>query len=389
MLGRELQDAQVRRLVASEGMVVDVTAWNAAHDYHTVHQLRHNISMHRPGITSGLEVVAWDPPDNSIIINPGIALDSEGHTVVVADAQRFRLQTNEPGMLYLILQYREVSAGEGRGASDSDGGPTNSVIEAYRLEERRELPEDSYIELARINVSGDGSTITDSLDVVNPTANEIDLRYRQLSGPRPIAYFRIGVVPLEMTEEGHVPHSLGVMSLIRSVNNSTPFFAEFKGSISLNQEIADCDLLVIAGHQEFSLADEWIEVLKTFLDRGGVVFGEACRAAEDNSSLFRQSFIDLADALDKQLASVERGNRLLTSHYLFAQAPDGPDGSGVIVAGDGLIYSDADYGCLWDGGRPNVPASREAIRSALELGTNLGVLSSGRVRTQSVRMTET
>ncbi|MCH9010343.1 MAG: DUF4159 domain-containing protein [Chloroflexi bacterium] len=389
MLGRELQDAQVRRLVASEGMVVDVTAWNAAHDYHTVHQLRHNISMHRPGITSGLEVVAWDPPDNSIVINPGIALDSEGHTVVVADAQRFQLQTNEPGMLYLILQYREVPAGEGRGASDSDGGPTNSVIEAYRLEERRELPEDSYIELARIDVSGDGSTITDSLNVVNPTANEIDLRYRQLSGPRPIAYFRIGVVPLEMTEEGHVPHSLGVMSLIRSVNNSTPFFAEFKGSISLNQEIADCDLLVIAGHQKFSLADEWTEVLKTFLDRGGVVFGEACRAAEDNSSLFRQSFIDLADALDKQLASVERGNRLLTSHYLFAQAPDGPDGSGAIVAGDGLIYSDGDYGCLWDGGRPNVPASREAIRSALELGTNLGVLSSGRVRTQSVRMTET
>ena len=389
MLGRELQDAQVRRLVASEGMVVDVTAWNAAHDYHTVHQLRHNISMHRPGITSGLEVVAWDPPDNSIIINPGIALDSEGHTVVVADAQRFQLQTNEPGMLYLVLQYREVPAGEGRGASDSDGGPTNSVIEAYRLEERRELPEDSYIELARIDVSGDGSTITDSLNVVNPTANEIDLRYRQLSGPRPIAYFRIGVVPLEMTEEGHVPHSPGVMSLIRSVNNSTPFFAEFKGSISLNQEIADCDLLVIAGHQEFSLADEWTEVLKTFLDRGGVVFGEACRASEDNSSPFRQSFIDLANALEKQLASVERGNRLLTSHYLFAQAPDGPDGSGAIVAGDGLIYSDGDYGCLWDGGRPNVPASREAIRSALELGTNLGVLSSGRVRTQSVRMSET
>ncbi|MCH8062978.1 MAG: hypothetical protein IH861_10795, partial [Chloroflexi bacterium] len=80
---------------------------------------------------------------------------------------------------------------------------------------------------------------------------------------------------------------------------------------------------------------------------------------------------------------------LFTSHYLFAQAPDGPDGSGVIVAGDGLIYSDSDYGCLWDGGRPDVPASREAIRSALELGTNLGVLSSSRVRTQSVRMTET
>ena len=388
MLGRELQDAQIRRLVASEGMVVDVTAWNAAHDYHTVHQLRHNMLMHRPGITSGLEVVAWDPPDNSIVINPGIALDDEGHTVVVADAQRFQLRTNESGVLYLILQYREVPGGDIRGESDSDAGSSGSVIEAYRLEERRELPENSYVELARIDVSGDGSAMTDALDVMNPLANEIDLRYRQLSGPRPMANVRIGVVPLEMTEDGHVPHAPGVMSLIRSVNSSTPYLAEFRGSVSLNQEITDCDLLVIAGHQEFSLTDEWTEVLKTFLDRGGVLFGEACRAAEEDSTPFRQSFIDLADALEKQLDSVERGDRLFTAHYLFAQAPDGPDGSGVIVAGDGLIYSDADYGCLWDGGRPDVPASREAIRSALELGANLGVLSSSRVRTQSVRMTE-
>ena len=389
MLGRELQDAQLRRLVASEGMVVDVTAWNAAHDYHAVHQLRHNMSMHRPGITSGLEVVAWDPPDNSVVINPGIAMDGEGHTVVVADAQRFQLQTNESGMLYLILQYREVPAVEGRGTSESDGGSPSFIIEAYRLEERRDLPEDSYVELGRIDVSGDGSAITDAMDVMNPLPNEIDLRYRKLSGPRPMANFRIGVVPLEMTEDGHVPHAAGVMSLIRSVNTSTPFYAEFRGSISLNQEITECDLLVLAGHQEFSLADEWAETLKTFMDRGGVIFGEGCRAIGEDSTSFRQSFIDLASDLGKELASLERGDRLLTAHFLFALAPDGPDGPGSVVTGDGLIYSDADYGCLWNGGRPDVSASREAIRSAQELGVNLGVLSSGRVRTQSVRMTET
>ena len=53
------------RLVAREGMVVDVSTWNASHDYHALHHLRHNVSLHSPGVIAGLEVVAWDPPDNS------------------------------------------------------------------------------------------------------------------------------------------------------------------------------------------------------------------------------------------------------------------------------------------------------------------------------------
>ena len=66
-----------QRLVPHEGMVVDVSTWNDAHNYHSVNQQRHNVSLHSAGIVAGLEVVAWDPPDNTAIVNPGIAVDAE------------------------------------------------------------------------------------------------------------------------------------------------------------------------------------------------------------------------------------------------------------------------------------------------------------------------
>ena len=62
-------------------------------------------------------------------------------------------------------------------------------------------------------------------------------------------------------------HANGIMGLLRAINLNTPYHGEFKGSINLSQEITDCDLLVVAGRQEFTLADEWIEVLRAFMER--------------------------------------------------------------------------------------------------------------------------
>lgn len=385
MVLNDIVDNPQQRLIPHEGMVVDVNTWSAAHDYHSLHQQRHNMSMHSPGIVAGLEVVAWDPSDNSVVVNPGIAVDAEGHIVIVSQAQRFILQASEAGTIYLILQYREVPAGNYNDAS-SNGAEARYVMEAYRVEERRDLPDEPHIELARIQVNGTASPLTDAADPHLPRPNEIDIRFRRIAGARSTQSIRVGVIPLEMTSEGQILHANGVMGLLRAINLSTPYQGDFKGSINLSQEITDCDLLVVAGRQGFTLADEWIEVLRAFMERGGILFGEACGDNADESIPFRQSFIDLAERLTIEMTTVERGHWLFKSHYLFAQAPDGVNGPALIASGGGLIYSGGDFGCLWEGGRAENAATRERIRSAIELGVNLGAYASESVRMQSVRM---
>lgn len=372
-----------QRLVAQEGMVVDVSTWNASHDYHALHHLRHNVALHSPGVIAGLEVVAWDPPDNSVVINPGVAVDSEGHTVIVGEPQRFQLQTGDAGSLYLILQYREVPSGSGDSSAAQGSG---YLLEAYRVEERRELPDGPYVELCRIQVSGNGTAVSDAADPDSPRPDEVDLRFRKAAGTLAAETIKVGIIPLEMTPEGQILHFSGLMSLLKVINTTTPYLGEYIGSVNLSQEIADCHLLVVAGRQSFTLAPEWVLVVKSFLDRGGILLGEACGAGVTDSADFRQSFLELAVTLEVEMTTIERGHRLLKSHHLFAQAPDGADGPSLLAAGGNLIYSAGDYGCLWDGGRPDAPVTREIIRSATELGVNMGAYASESVRRQAVRM---
>ena len=304
---------------------------------------------------------------------------------MVSDPQRFRLQTRESGTVFLVLQYREVPSGSGE--EGQAGSQPRYVLEAYRLEERRELPEDSFVELARIEASGDGSSISDAADPFSPRNNEIDFRNRMVSGPRPIDNISVGIVPLEMAADGQVTHLQGTLSLIRAINSTTPYHAEFIGPVNLSQEITGCSILVIAGQQEFTFADQWSEMLSNYLDRGGVLLGEACTAGSDSGeSAFRQSFIGIARGLGRDLGVVERGHSLLKSHYVFAEPPEGINSRAVIVETEGIMYSDSDYGCLWDGGTAGEAASRESIRAATEIGVNIAVYADNRLRMRSARL---
>ena len=93
----DLYQQRSQRLVAHEGLVVDVATWSSAHDYHVSQQRSHSMTLHNAGVVAGLEVVAWEPADDSVVINPGVAVDSDGRVIVVSDPQRFRLQTRESG----------------------------------------------------------------------------------------------------------------------------------------------------------------------------------------------------------------------------------------------------------------------------------------------------
>ena len=101
---------------------------------------------------------------------------------------------------------------------------------------------------------------------------------------------------------------------------------------------------------------------------------------------FRQSFMPLVQQLNRELVMVEGDHPLLTFPYLFGQLPEGARGPSHLMEGDGIVFSYGDFGCLWEGGGPHAPASRSLIRSAAELGTNMGVYSYRRTHLRSVRM---
>ena len=378
----------LQRLNPHRGLVIDVPTWSAAHDYHRLQQRLHALSMHGPGVITGLEVTSWSEPDHSVVVHPGVAMDDDGNIIILGEAQRIYLQIQDAGTTYLVLRYNEAPY-EMTNTSGGEEPQATYTLEGYALEQRDQLPDDIFLELARIDVSGPEATVYGAENLYEPGLDQIDMRYRMISGPRPLGQVNIGVIPLETTSEGAVYHLPGVIGLVRAINGATKYRAEFKGLIDLNQEVRDCHILFTAGHQGFGPDEARDQVLLNFLERGGVLVGEACGAnlsGADAAAPFQQSFALLAERLGRRLGTVARGNNLLNAYFLFAEPPEGIDGPSHLVEGNGIIYSTGDYGCLWDGGRANAPASRESIRSAMEMGINLGVYSSERGHRHSVTL---
>ena len=86
---------------------------------------------------------------------------------------------------------------------------------------------------------------------------------------------------------------------------------------------------------------------------------------------FALSFVDLADRLGRQLGDVQRGHGLMRARHVFAILPTGARERARVLESNGVIYSDADYGCAWQGGTTDRPLVRGAIRDALEFGVNI------------------
>ena len=109
MPGQDLTKFPMRRLNPFKGLLIDVPTWASAHDYHRDQQRLHGMAAHGYGVVTGLEVLAFDPPDNSVVVCPGVALDPEGNAIVVPESQRFYMNTDEAGTARVIIRYSEVA----------------------------------------------------------------------------------------------------------------------------------------------------------------------------------------------------------------------------------------------------------------------------------------
>ena len=169
-------------------------------------------------------------------------------------------------------------------------------------------------------------------------------------------------------------HHRGANALGRAMRHAgkTPLWVD--DDVPLDPELASYTLVYLVGQGSFELGADEMNGLYTYLQGGGTVFIESCRqglAAGDPPA--DAGFFGLLDSLGIRLEDVPPGHPLLTDPYLFAAPPPGfaTEGERKLRAGDGVVFSNYDYGCLWQGERHGGPPTREEIRAALEWGSNL------------------
>ncbi|MFO8009706.1 MAG: DUF4159 domain-containing protein [Dehalococcoidia bacterium] len=393
---------QLKRENPFEGLVIDAETWRDAHQYHRDSQRLHVLTFHRTGIVGGLEVAASDPPSLTVIIQPGIGIDPQGNTIVIADTQKYKIQARKKGTIYLVILFREIPGGPFQPA---EGGQPTRIVEGYRIEERSELPPEPHLELARIDFDPENDAIREPQTPSKPGKNEIDYRFRQSAAA--VAPAAQAAVPAPQQQAAPPPsntdkpkpasepparnrttltighavlgdagkdlHLKGLQNLAREINQRYDMEIKIEKASSLAKNLGKYQVLYLTGNGNFELSDEEQSSLSKFVESGGMVFGEGCSEGEAQSrgaKEFGLAFNKIAGQFKSKLENVQRGHPLLSSAHIFSSVPQGA-GPGMLLEGGRMVYSGSDYGCAWQGGYQDVPLEREVIRTAIEMAVNI------------------
>ena len=378
-----LSDIIARRITGIrpfDEMPVDAQKWREAHNQHHLHRLLHAAAAHRPGVVYGLEVLACKNRERAIVVAPGVGIDSLGRTILLPEPVYFELV--EARQIYVTLSFLPAVDRESAIALGS-GQEYFREIEGFELNPTRELPDKPHLELARIFRSNADKPIKDAANPFDPGNDEINLLYRPVAFPHCYADDGVGELPYlpKTSASSWKPNRAGLWNLLRE-GNGRGFHLQFTGQIRLREETETPPaLLYMAGKQGFqALTEEELGGLQRFLAAGGLLMGESC----EGSAEFEASFRELGERLGAKLKAVEKGDPLLTAHYVFGAPPPGAHSSGVLQmdAAAGILFSARNYGGAWQGELEKADAAdaRERIRQAQEFGLNIVAYAAKRRR---------
>ena len=388
----ELAKFQMKRVNPFQGLVIDADTWQDAHNYHRNQHRLHLLAFHNTGIVQGLEVVSNAPPDLSVTIQPGLAIDPEGNTIIVAQAQHYRIQTRQKKPIYLIIQFREIPT---EPYQPPDGGQATRILEGYRIQERDKLPNEPHLELARIDFDPAEEVIKNARNSSRPDKNEINLGNRneakipaQALPIIPEKAFPVVQQKSQLNKETIIlaqkvigdadrnMHIDGLKNLLGEVNQHDGFIVDIAENISLDKYIDKYTMIYMVGNSGFQLTTAEQAALSDFLHSGGVIFGEGCSEGRSEAGTkaireFGLAFNRLAKQLHCKLETVQRGQPVLSVPHLFSTVPRGAEPNGTLLEGGHMVYSGSDYGCAWQGGHQDDPLPRDVIRAAFEIGINI------------------
>ncbi|MEB3211608.1 MAG: hypothetical protein VKL39_09635 [Leptolyngbyaceae bacterium] len=288
------------RLHVSDGLLINAERWQLAHAYHRQRQNLHFQSLNQPGIVDGLGVCIIPPPENVasqfrdrrwVQIQPGLAIDVNGNPIVVPEAVNFRIAsipdpqadrhhpkghgetarntvTGERGnqTVYLILRYVDPETLERQQG-------TQVVRETYRIDEKDRPPQANEIELCRIHLSAEFTALEPTKDVLNPTLDSLDLRYRPQICPRSTASIRVAI-------HNESPLVEGIESLLRSLPGLYPKLQPLPPVIftdltpDIQSALSDCAAL-FTSHTFFQeLLQPHAPTLQRYIQNGGSIIVE-------------------------------------------------------------------------------------------------------------------
>ncbi len=355
--------------------------WRDAHGQHSRHRMLHMLSAHRPGIVYGLDVVVSSKNPRKVWVTPGVAVDAEGNVIVLSASESFEF--TDRGMNYLVIAYDEGDVRESLIDIGNGEQVYANFVEFRRILVTKEAPTGTTLELARVERGAADAPVSEPANPFDPGRNELNQLYRRLSFP----YCRVDG---EIGEVSHVPKAdmagwkpnrAGLVNLVRAANNMG-FHLDFVGPYRLTGNDATPPLvLYFSGKEAFNdLSEEELGGLRSYLRRGGLLFGDASKGDKG----FVKSFTSLAETLGAKLAPMKKDHPLLASNHRFAAAPIGGQEAGEILIDDaaGIMLSTFDYGGAWQGGAEDTKTmtSRERIRQAEEFGLNVVAHAAARFR---------
>ena len=370
----QLQEFPTRRIKPVDGMAVTAEVWEEAHGYHRQRQRFHELLSHGAGIVSGLDVIASDPPDSAVYIQPGLAVDPQGRAIVLNEPVTYDVGHGAEGLLYVLLSYGETLPRP----ADPDRPDSPLYVQAeFGIEARSDWPDEPCVELARIRREGRESPIFDAQDRAHPGPNEIDLRFRRDVGAAPPELASVGISYVGGGMKD-VRHSQGMSYLARAFGRSASDRRERRlnvdHNVALGPGLERYTLLYLVGQGSFQLDRDEMEALYAYIQGGGTVLIESCRRnVTEGDPPADTSFYNLLADLGVELNELRPDHRLLTEPYLFAAPPGGFETQGTprVAVSEAVIFSTYDYGCLWQGERRTSSASRDEIRAALDWGCNI------------------
>ena len=358
-----------KRIKSFDGMAVTGDVWDEAHDYHRQTLAIHTAFSHGAGIVMGLEVVAGDPPDRQVYVQPGIAIDQLGRTIIMAEARAYDLRSID-GPIYLLLTHVE-STPRADGDRTHEDAP-RYIFTEYTLEAAIQLPETPHVELARLRRQTSSSVIRNAADPEHPGPDEIDLRFRRLAGPRRPNFVTVAVSYIGGVRD--MGHGAGISALARSVRQTGNLQAWVDDRLALDANLRRYTMLYLVGQDAFRLPNDQMSALYDYVRQGGTVLYESCRshypAGEPGGDA---AFLELVTGMGLRADAIPANHALLQEPHLFALPPDGFEiqAPGRFLMGEGILFSSYDYGCLWQGKRRGRPANRTELRNGLEWGENV------------------
>ena len=267
------RDYPTKRIKPVDGMAVTADVWDQAHSYHAQLQRFHAALSHGPGILTGLEVIASDPPDSAVYIQPGIAMDAQGQAIVVSEPISYDVGRGVDGLLYLLLSY-----GEGRPRAEFGQAEGPLYVETgFGIEALPNWPDEPRVELARIRRQNREAVIRNASDRDHPAPDEIDLRFRVEAGARQQTAASMAV---SYTAAGDRPETYwqGSKQLARAYELTGPARRlNVDDAVPLTSGLAAYTLVYLVGQSAFQLSRPQMEALYNYIQGGGTVLIESCR----------------------------------------------------------------------------------------------------------------